>query len=78
MLLNPVISLNNPDLTPIASNIFEAKRDRVDAAIPQVALAAASHRKQRTQVMIYILLSLLYRLTHNGRSTSVKRLHYKL
>ncbi|KIM71928.1 hypothetical protein PILCRDRAFT_747605 [Piloderma croceum F 1598] len=48
LLRNPVISLNNPDLTPITSNIFEAKRDRVDAAIPQVALAAASHCKQHS------------------------------
>jgi len=48
LLRNPVISLNNPDLTPITTNIFETKRDRVDAAIPQVALAAASHCKQHS------------------------------
>jgi len=40
------MSLNNPDLTSITSNIFEARRDCVDAAIPQVALAAASHCTQ--------------------------------
>ncbi|KAF8625759.1 hypothetical protein AX15_005212 [Amanita polypyramis BW_CC] len=48
LLADPTGMLANPDEIKgaITSNIFEAKRDNVRAALPQAIIAAASHCKQ--------------------------------
>jgi hypothetical protein len=45
LLGDPTTALANPGYIkgPITSNIFEAKRDNVRAAMPQAAIAAASY-----------------------------------
>ncbi|KAF8316009.1 uncharacterized protein EI90DRAFT_3087136, partial [Cantharellus anzutake] len=50
LLGNPTIALGNPTAIkePMTSDIFEAKRDNVKAAIPQAIMAAASHCKQHS------------------------------
>jgi len=50
LLGDPTTALGNPDTIkgPVTSNIFEAKRDNVRAAIPQAVMAAASHCKQHS------------------------------
>ncbi|KAF8334622.1 uncharacterized protein EI90DRAFT_2993534 [Cantharellus anzutake] len=48
LLDDPVTALGNPTAIdgPVTSNIFEAKRDNVRAAIPPAVIAAASHCSQ--------------------------------
>jgi len=54
LLGDPTTALGNPDAIkgPVTSNIFEAKRDNVRAAIPQAVMAAASHCKQHSIPML--------------------------
>ncbi|KIJ13642.1 hypothetical protein PAXINDRAFT_156455 [Paxillus involutus ATCC 200175] len=49
LLGDPTTALANPEFIkgPMTSNIFEAKRDNVRAALPQAAIAAASYCKLR-------------------------------
>jgi len=48
LLADPTGMLANPDEIKgaVTSNIFEAKRDNVRAALPQAIIAAASYCKQ--------------------------------
>jgi len=75
LLEDPTHALKNPKAIkgPLTSNISEAKRDNVRAAIPQAVMAAASHCKQHSiRVLRGCITSgeqwifFVYRMTDDG------------
>jgi len=87
LLGDPANALANPDgiKGPITSNIFEAKRDNVRAAIGQAVIAAASHCKQHgLSVMRGCITSgeqwlfFIYEATKNGGLVSVSTEEYSV
>ena len=79
LLADPTGILANPDEVKgtITSNIFEAKRDNVRAALPQAVIAAASHCKQHKYdlfIFSYVQLIILFIVP---KFTGNARLHYK-
>jgi len=82
LLKNPMLALANLDLIkgpgPLTSTIFEAKRDNVEAAVPQAVMATASHCKRHSiQVLRGCITSgeqwifFVYHMTDNDAGGSV-------
>ena len=61
----------------ITSNIFEAKRDNVRAALPQAVIAAASHCKQHKYSLFFSLVCSFITLSIVPKFTGNARLRYK-
>ena len=62
---------------PFTSNIFEAERDNVRAALPQAVIAAASHCKQHKYSLFFSLVCSFITLFIVPKFTGNARLHYK-
>jgi hypothetical protein len=61
----------------LTSNIFEAKRDNVRAALPQAVIAAASHCKQHKYNLSSMLVFIASSLFIVSKFTGNARLHHK-
>ena len=79
LLTDPTGILANLDEVKgtIMSNIFEAKCDNVQAALPQAVIAITSHCKQHRFNLFFSLIFGLMTLFIVSKFTGNVRLHYK-
>lgn len=79
ILANPTGALANRDefKGTLTSNIFEAKRDNVWAALPQAVIATASHYKQHKYNLSLFLVFRTSSLFTAPKFTCNARLHHK-